>query len=158
MSYPSKKSKQMINFNYLSCSCSALESGHRIPLKLTPERLSCVLNNYMMYLKSRNLWDCLYYQYQQEINRNINYPSTTVENFKLEYINDNNFVGLCRNNKIFKLYLCNNKFKNHIVKYIDSNCTSEFVQFVNFHVYNDDMEKDVKFSEEVVNVIKECNF
>lgn len=147
-----------------TCSCEA-SANKNVPLILTPSRLSCILYNYVKYLKSRLVWEddnVISQQYKEALERNIKYPEESVETVKIITSYQQYPIALSCQKKRFQIYMCHNeknlKTKNLFVKYVELNCYKEYVDFVNQHVYNDDLEKELKLAHEVVQNMKLCNF
>lgn len=151
-----QKSSEIAKFQHFSCVCAASYEKN-IHLTLTPDRFACILENYKKYLKSRGLWGKFFQQYRDMINRNINYPTESVTHVKLMKTKYDEINGFCKQNTCFKLHVTTSNV-NDVYHYVDLHCCSEFVTFVNLHVYNDDLQKELKHATEVCNALMTCNY
>lgn len=154
----SQQNKKQKTFSRFECCCSA-KNNFEVPLLIqTPDRLSCILNNYKLYARYRQLWNTLPLKFKKDVIRNIEYPMETVQSLQLKKTFTNNDVGLCKNNRCFNLYLLFPYYCNDLHKSVDLVCCKEFVDFINTHVYNDDLNQDLAHACDVSKVLKICNF
>ncbi len=153
----SKKQKTKDKFRSFVCTCSASTDKY-VPLKLTPDRLSCILSNYKIYMTVRRMWNVPSKQYKNAVERNITYPTETVENVKLVSTDSTDFAALYKNATLFKLYVLSHVNLRDFYKHVEYHCCTEFVEFINKHVYNGDLTKEINEAEKVMDNLKMCNF
>ncbi|UBZ25604.1 hypothetical protein QKT26_gp14 [Carcinus maenas nudivirus] len=143
--------------NYLYFKCQCINIDHKkIPLRLPEEGLCCILTNYMKYVKVRNFINDLDEKYLNRIKRYIKYPQNNI-NIKLTYVDGDG----CTNNdcETLKLKIVSKRVHcGDIQKYIEFSCCTEFVDFINLHVYNDNFEKEIKQATGVCKTLKLTNF
>nr|WOZ57605.1 hypothetical protein MmNV_12 [Menippe mercenaria nudivirus] len=155
---PSKKIKGDGRFMHYYCTCSALGDS-TVPLLITqPDRLSCILSNFKIYLMYRRLWDGLSKEYRNEIERNIQLPNTRVEKIILAKMPENGVKYKGVFGKTFKLYMLEEvDVSCFMLPYIQYLCCQEFVEFVNKHIHNDDFENEIKKANEFIEMITTTN-
>ncbi|QBB28619.1 hypothetical protein HgNV_014 [Homarus gammarus nudivirus] len=160
---PLRKRQKLTNAKFLTfdCICSAV-TDKQIRLVLVPDKLSCILKNYKKYLQMRNMWTNLSVDYRNVIDRNIQYPDDNIH--KVKFIESSNrygdlvALGGSFNNKYVNLQIFSSQNKCSFYKYFEHMCMSEFVGFVNQHVFNDNYAELLENSAAVVKSIKTCNF
>ncbi len=155
---PIKKQKRP-TFESFECQCDI--DLNSIPLQIKNATfLSCILKNYKKYLTSRNMIGNFAEQYMKDIDYNINYPDENVKILQLvTNVKDVNKAMLINKEKI-KLYLLNystDNYKRFLIA-TDVFNSEEFVNFVNTHVFCNDMDELFKEYKDTSNEIKRTNF
>lgn len=153
-----KKQKGSPRLETYLCTCAA-STNKLVPLKLTTDRLGCVLQNYKVYMEKRGMWQTLAADHIRCVERNISLPNEAIETFKLAIHEEQPTVTtLINGNTRFKLYIVSGKNLKGLVWFVEYNCCKEFVEFINMHVYNDDLASDLKKGTLVFEKMKLCNF
>lgn len=150
-----KKQKTMNKFKSFECNC-ILDGSKPLVIK-NGSKLSCILYNFKLYLQSRNLWNSFFQQYREMIERNIHFPNDDIENVKLVHTDFSETNAFCNYGKIFKLHVTNPNVQGY-QKHVDLICCLEFIEFVNNHVHNEDLERDILKAKAVTEKLKMCNF
>lgn len=155
---PIKKQKlKEPSFKHFDCTCTA-KNGY-VHLVLTMDKLSCILRNYKIYMQVRGMWNDLSNNYKKMVERNINYPVETIKKIKLVIPDKILQSAVNTNETIFKLQIVSKKnYHMDLVKYVEMSNCKEFVDLINQHVYNDDLEKEINEAVNVMEKLKLCNF
>ena len=105
------------------------------------------------------MWKSMPLKYRNIIERNIDYPDERVEKIRIEKnstcTNDVRYIY----NGFFVVYLVSSvDYRNEMLKTFDLMCCKEFEEFINKHVYNDDLQDELKRAKGIYDTITGCNF
>ena len=129
-----KTSTPLINFNPYVCYCKDLDGPESVTCNSTS--LSCIIKNYFIYLKSRNLMSYLENRTILKLNDLTENTKMTNEKQKIKISKDSNFEKLATisNNEII-LVLKSPRAIKDLAKAADTICIKEFKNFISKHCF-----------------------
>lgn len=128
--------------------------GKEIPLHYNRESFICVLNNYVVYLKSRNL---LYLKPNiEDLIKKLIISSYNTNSYHIHFSHSTNYDDDLRLQHASRvsLLLLSPTCKTILTKDMEKTCVMEFLQFVRQHVYSDIMDAFAADGIKVMNILQ----
>ncbi|UVX94873.1 hypothetical protein CsNV_013 [Callinectes sapidus nudivirus] len=150
-----KRFKRDNRFNAFECVCSSKENNKIGLIFDSPKKFQCILINYKMYAEKRDFWNSLNLKYKNEIERNILYPNEFITKLKIIEVDQDMQSGTFKD--LFKLQIVP-AINNSFYKYANLNCCFEIHEFINTHIYNDDLNEKLKNAKSSITLLSTTNF
>lgn len=142
-----KTASPQINFIPYECNCKNL--NEEIPLMCNSTSLFCIIKNYFIYLKSRNLFSYIDNESIQKLTQIQKYGTNQVQKIRISTNSSYSKLTIL-SSKNLTLVLKSPRAVGNLAKITDTICCKEFLNFVSKHCYCDMDEKLIKNADNVM--------
>uniref|UniRef100_A0AAU8GFC6 Uncharacterized protein n=1 Tax=Faxonius propinquus nudivirus TaxID=3139431 RepID=A0AAU8GFC6_9VIRU len=150
-----KTSSPKINYTKYECIC--LNKSKKTSAKCNLDDIKCIITNYIIFLKSRNLFIYMSDEYIENLNCFAIYHRNK-EYIKLAPITRMSNNSENSNSSYITLYLKSPLCKTELAKYIDILACKEFVDFINKHVYCPDFNNEILLAQQIYKKITQNKY
>ena len=146
-----KSTSPQVNFDPYQCYCGEKLNHDNIPLICNSTSLACILKNYFLYIKSRNLFCYLENNVISKLEHLQKNDGITNEVQKIKISPDSNYAKLATiSNKTLTLVLKSPRADKGLARMVDTLCCKEFEEFINKHLFCEVDKSSIQTADEVL--------